>query len=178
MRIRPADPDSSGDGAGCAALYAPFVEHTGVSFETTPPNADEFARRIDRLSASHAFLVAEDEHGLAGFAYGAPHRLRDAYRWSTEVSVYIHARAQRQGVGRGLYGRLLPRLAERGMFTPLAGVALPNPASIALHESVGFRPVGVYHRIGFKLGRWFDVAWFELPLREGRPEADAQPPLL
>lgn len=167
MLIRPAEADPQTDGAGCAAIYAPFVEKTGVSFEQTAPDAGEFARRIERLSSAHAFLVAEDDAGVAGFAYGAPHRERAAYRWATEVSVYIHERARRQGVGRALYGQLLPLLARQGMCTALAGVGLPNPASIALHEACGFQPVGVYHRIGFKLDRWWDVAWFELALRPG-----------
>ncbi len=176
MLIRQAQPDANGDGAACAAIYAPFVEHTGVSFETIPPDGAEFARRIGRLTATHAFLVAEDERGVSGFAYGAPHRERAAYRWATEVSVYIDERAQRRGIGRALYGQLLPLLAERGMWTALAGVALPNPASVALHEACGFTPIGVYHQIGFKLGRWFDVGWWELALQNGDgPPDDLNP---
>lgn len=167
MLIRHAEPEPDGDGAGCAAVYAPFVEHSGVSFESQVPDRAEFARRIERLSASHAFLVAEDERGVSGFAYAAPHRERAAYRWSTEVSVYIGARAQRRGLGRALYGQLLPLLARQGMWTALAGVALPNPASVALHEACGFKLIGVYHEIGFKLGQWFDVSWWELPLQSG-----------
>lgn len=176
MLIRHAQPDANTDGAACAAIYAPFVEHTGISFETTPPDATEFARRIEDLAATHAFLVAEDVQGVAGFAYGAPHRERAAYRWATEVSVYIDKRAQRRGIGRALYGRLLPLLAERGLWTALAGVALPNPASVALHEACGFTPIGVYHQIGFKLGRWFDVGWWELALQNGDgPPDDLNP---
>ncbi|HWD84664.1 MAG TPA: GNAT family N-acetyltransferase [Solirubrobacteraceae bacterium] len=167
MLIRHAQPDANTDGAACAAIYAPFVQHTGVSFEDTPPDAAEFARRIERLAATHAFLVAEDERGVAGFAYGAPHRERAAYRWATEVSVYIDERAQRRGFGRALYGQLLPMLGRQGMWTALAGVALPNAASVALHEACGFEPIGVYHKIGFKLGRWFDVGWWELALQHG-----------
>ncbi|HET9720391.1 MAG TPA: GNAT family N-acetyltransferase [Solirubrobacteraceae bacterium] len=166
MVIRHADPDPAKDGAGCAAVYAPFVEHTTVSFEETAPGPEELARRIQRLSTSHAFLVAEDDGGVAGFAYGAPHRERPAYRWSTEVSLYIDPRFQRRGIGRALYGQLLPLLAQRGMRTALAGVTLPNPASVALHESCGFEPIGVYRRVGYKLGQWLDVGWWGLRLTE------------
>lgn len=162
MQIRPADPDH--DAAACAAIYAPFVEGSAVSFEETPPDETEFGRRIARLSATHAFLVAADEHGVTGFAYGGPHRERAAYRWSTEVSVYLHERARGRGLGRTLYDELFERLADRGFRLLLAGVTLPNPASVALHEACGFEPVGVFRRIGFKAGAWHDVGWWQLAL--------------
>lgn len=178
MLIRHAEPQPDGDGAGCAAVYAPFVELTSVSFESQVPDDAEFARRIERLSSTHAFLVAEDERGVSGFAYAAPHRERAAYRWSTEVSVYVDARAQRRGLGRALYGQLLPLLARQGMRTALAGVALPNPASVALHQACGFKPIGVYHEVGFKLGQWLDVGWWELPLQRGDgPPRELTPPV-
>lgn len=165
MPIRPADPER--DAAACAAIYAPFVDGSPVSFEASPPDASELARRIERLTSSHAFLVAEDEHDVTGFAYGGTHRTRAAYRWATEVSVYIHERARRRGLARGLYDELLPRLAERGYTTALAGIALPNPASVALHEACGFDLVGVYRQIGFKAGAWRDVGWWQKRLQPG-----------
>jgi phosphinothricin acetyltransferase len=98
---------------------------------------------------------------VAGFAYGGPHRTRAAYRWSVDVTVYVAEQARGHGVGRALYGALLPALAERGFHAAFAGIALPNPGSVALHEAVGFTPLGVYREVGFKLGRWHDVGWWQ-----------------
>ena len=106
-----------------------------------------------RIESTHAWLVAETDGVLAGFAYGGSHRARAAYRWATEVSVYVHPQHRRRGVGRALYGELLPLLARRGLQVALAGITLPNPGSVALHEAIGFQPVGVYRRIGWKAGR-------------------------
>jgi len=169
MQIRPADPTR--DAAAIAAIYAPFALHTAVTFDEAPPSPEQFAARIAELEATHAYLVAEDDRGVAGYAYGGPHRERPAYRWSTEVSVYIDERARRRGVGRALYGVLLPRLAERNFCQALAGVTLPNDASVALHEACGFTPVGIYRGIGWKAGAWRDVGWWQKRLRpdDGAP---------
>lgn len=163
VEIRPADPER--DAAACAAIYAPFVDGSSISFEEGAPDAPEFTRRIQRLSATHSFLVAEDERGVVGFAYGGPHRERPAYRWATEVSVYIDERGQRQGLGRALYAILLPLLAGRGYVTALAGITIPNAASVALHEALGFERVGVYRQIGYKAGAWRDVGWWQKSLQ-------------
>lgn len=165
MQIRPADPDR--DAEAIAAIYAPFALHTAVTFDETPPSSVDFAARIAQLLQTHAYLVAEDELGVAGYAYGGSHRERAAYRWTTEVSVYLHERARRQGLGRALYGRLLPALAARNYCLALAGITLPNDASVALHEACGFTPVGVYRGIGWKAGAWRDVAWYQKRLAPG-----------
>jgi phosphinothricin acetyltransferase len=158
MLIRPADPER--DAAACLAIYAPFVAGSAVSFEEVPPTEPEFTARIERLSGSHAFLVAEDDAGaVAGFAYGGPHRERAAYRWATEVSVYLDAAHRGQRLGTRLYAALSERLVSRGYRVALAGITLPNAASVALHESCGFTRVGAYERIGFKAGAWRDVLW-------------------
>jgi phosphinothricin acetyltransferase len=171
MQIRAADPTR--DAAPCAAIYAPFVTDSAASFEEVAPDAAEFARRIERLQATHAYLVATDEQGVAGFAYGGPHRERAAYRWTTEVSVYIHERARQQGIGQALYDQLLPKLAERNYCLALAGVTLPNEPSVRLHEKCGFSPVGVYRAIGWKAGAWRDVGWWQRSLRTTQgPPAD------
>jgi phosphinothricin acetyltransferase len=162
--IRDADP--ARDGAGCAAVYAPFVTDSATSFEEKAPGAEEFARRIERTSKTHPWLVAERDGGVVGFAYGCPHRERAAYRWAADVSVYVSPEHRRRGIGRDLYGSLLPLLVRQGLHVACAGITLPNEASVALHESFGFRPVGVYPRIGFKRGEWWDVGWWELELRE------------
>jgi len=175
MLIRAAD--HVRDASACAAIYAPFVADTAVSFESVPPTADEFAARIERMAATHAFLVAVDDDGtLAGFAYGCPHRERAAYRWAAEVSVYLGDGFRGRGVGTALYGELLPLLARRGYQIALAGVGLPNDASLALHRACGFEPVGTYRRIGWKAGRWHDVTWLALDLipATGAPPAEPQ----
>ncbi len=171
MLIRPADTLADDDAAACAAIYAPFVSDSAVSFELVAPDGPEMARRIE---STHAWLVAETDGVLAGFAYGGSHRARAAYRWATEVSVYVHPQHRRRGVGRALYGELLPLLARRGLQVALAGITLPNPGSVALHEAIGFQPVGVYRRIGWKEGGWHDVGWWQLELAPARE--DAPPP--
>ena len=177
MLIRHADP--ARDAAACAAIYAPFVNDTVISFEDQAPTMAEMAVRIERLTQTHAWLVAEDGGQILGYAYGCPHRERAAYRWATEVSVYIDPRHQRQGAGTALYKALFGQLAERGYRIALAGIALPNDASVALHESLGFVPLGIYRRIGFKFGAWWDVGWWQLELIGvgSGPPAEPGPPL-
>jgi phosphinothricin acetyltransferase len=172
MLVRRADPTR--DAAACAAIYAPYVRETAVSFETDPPDARQLAERIERFQATHQWLVAEDDARLAGFAYGCPHRERSAYRLAADVSVYVDPQSQRRGFGRALYGELLALLGRQGFYVACAGITLPNEASVALHEALGFTPVGVYRRIGFKLGSWWDVGWWQLALRDpvGRPPAE------
>jgi L-amino acid N-acyltransferase YncA len=160
--IRHAHPDR--DGPACAAIYAPFVTDSAVSFEDVPPDGGEFARRIATLSARFPWLVAEDAGEVAGYAYASPHRDRAAYRWAVEAAAYVDADHRGRGIGKQLYRALFDLLARQGFRTVCAGVTLPNPASIALHESVGFEPVGVYRRIGYKNGRWQDVGWWQLQL--------------
>lgn len=157
-RIRAALPS---DGEGCAAIYAPFVSGTIVSFETDPPDAGEMARRIAHHSATHAWLVAEIGRDLAGYAYASAHRDRAAYASSCDVAVYVDPGHARQGVGRRLYGALLPTMREQGMHAAFAGIALPNAASVGLHEAMGFTPVGIYREVGWKLGGWRDVGWWQ-----------------
>jgi len=157
MLLRPADPER--DAATCAAIYAPFVSDNWVSFELDPPDAEEMARRIAKYSEKHAWLVAELEGEIVGYAYGSPHRERAAYASSCDVAVYVDPAHARQGIGRQLYAVLLPLLAKRGYHAAFAGIALPNPASIGLHEAMGFTPVGTYREVGWKQGGWRDVSW-------------------
>jgi len=160
--IRDASPER--DAAACAAIYAPYVRDTAISFEVQAPGTAEMAVRIERLTKSHAWLVAQAQDEILGYAYACPHRERAAYRWTTEVSVYVDARHRRRGAGRQLYEVLLRVLAERDYRVALAVIALPNDASVAFHEAFGFRPVGVYRGLGFKLGEWWDVGWWQLDL--------------
>jgi L-amino acid N-acyltransferase YncA len=161
--VRLADP---ADGAACAAIYAPYVLETAITFELEPPSGEQMAARIERSLESHAWLVLERDGHVLGYAYGGRFAQRPAYRWACEVSVYVDREQRGRGLGRALYEVLLPRLAERGYRTALAGMTLPNDASDALHRSLGFEQVGVYRRIGFKLGAWHDVAWSQRALGE------------
>lgn len=174
MLIRHADPDR--DARACADIYAPFVSDSVVSFEAEPPSAEELGGRIARLSATHAWLVAEDDRAVVGFAYGCPHRERAAYRWATEVSVYVDARRHSRGVGRALYTALFDLLGRQGYRVACAGIALPNQASLALHRSLGFEPIGVYRGIGWKAGAWRDVSWWQLQLGPQDPAVEPHEP--
>ena len=134
---------------------------TWISFELDPPTPEEMAGRIDAYGQSHAWLVAENDGAVAGYAYGSPHRTRAAYASSCDVAVYVDPTHSRQGIGRALYGELLTLLAEKGYHAAFAGIALPNDASIGLHEAMGFTPVGIYREVGWKLGAWRDVGWWQ-----------------
>ena len=154
------------DAERCAAIYAPYVRETAISFESEPPAAEEMARRIAEAQRAHAWLVLETDGEVIGYAYGGPFMARAAYQWATTVSVYLEQGRRRTGGGRALYEALFDRLAARGHRSALAGIALPNDASIGLHTALGFEPVGTYRRVGWKLGRWHDVAWYQRALAE------------
>src|SRR3954468_14703931 len=158
MLVRPA---GNSDAAACAAIYAPYVTETAVSFEEDPPGADEMARRI---AAAHEWLVLEDGDRLVGYAYAGTFHARAAYRWACEVSVYLEPGLSRRGGGRALYAELLPRLKARGFRVAIAGMTLPNDGSVGLHRTLGFEPVGTYRRIGFKFGEWHDAPGTQLML--------------
>jgi L-amino acid N-acyltransferase YncA len=173
MVIRDADPGL--DAAACAAIYAPYVTDSIVSFEEVPPNAEQMAARV---RAAHAWVVAEVEGGVVGYAYGSAHRERAAYRWAADVAVYLDAGHHRRGLGRALYGELFERLRALGIWTLCAGITLPNDASSGLHRAMGFELVGTYRRIGWKADAWRDVEWLQLDLRTGEegPPGELTPP--
>jgi L-amino acid N-acyltransferase YncA len=164
MIVRNADPRS--DAAACAAVYRPYVSDSVASFEARPPTVEEVSGRI---SAAHAWVVAEREGVTLGYAYGSPHHERAAYRWAADVAVYIDADHHRSGVGRALYERLFEQLRAIGLWTLCAGITQPNDASNGLHRAMGFVPVGTFRRIGWKAGAWHDVQWWQLDLRPGEP---------
>ena len=169
-----------GDAEAVTAIYAPIVATTAISFETEPPTVPEMAQRIDKTLAHWPWLVCDRGGEVLGYAYASRHRERAAYQWSVDVSVYVHPRAHRSGVGRALYTSLVRLLALQGFYTAYAGITLPNPASVGLHEAVGFKPVGIYHNVGFKLGAWHDVGWWSLVLQQtvGRPASPVDLPAL
>jgi L-amino acid N-acyltransferase YncA len=167
--IRHADPGR--DAAACAEIYVPYVRDTVISLEERPPGEDELAGRIERISSRYPWLIAEDGGEVAGFAYAGEHRERAAYRWASDVTVYLSPAHQRRGIGRALYITLLGLLVRQGIYVACAGVTLPNEASVGLHESLGFTPVGVYRRVSWKFGAWHDVGWWQMQLREPGPGA-------
>ncbi|MDQ6936098.1 MAG: N-acetyltransferase family protein [Actinomycetota bacterium] len=159
---------SERDAGACAAIYGPYVTDTAVTFENDPPSPAEMAQRIADAMRTHAWVVLETERRIVGYAYGGPFKARPAYRWSCEVSVYLELGRRRTGAGRALYDALFTRLAERGFRTAVAGMTLPNEASVGLHRAMGFEPVGTYRRIGWKHGRWHDVAWAQRSIAAGQ----------
>lgn len=160
------------DASAFAEIYGPFVRDTYVTFEEEVPSTEEMAARIERVLSTHPWLTAEDDGKVLGFAYASPHRDRLGYRWAVDVAVYLAPEGQGRGLGRALYGALLPILREQGFAVAYAGIALPNEASVGLHEAMGFRRVALYRNVGFKAGAWHDVGWWGLDLlpRESPPK--------
>ncbi len=172
MTLRAATP---ADAAPIAAIYAPIVRDTFISFETTPPSAADMGARIAAGVAQLPWLVAEDAAGtVAGYVYASRHRERAAYRWSVDTTAYVRADCRGLGLGRRLYDALFDELRALGYFQAFAGIALPNAASVRLHEAVGFVQLGVYRQVGFKCGQWRDVGWWQKPLQ---PPAEPREPL-
>lgn len=156
--VRPALPE---DAEGILAIYGPYVRDSCISFEYEVPTLATMQERLQH----GMWLVARDENRVVGYAAATRHRERAAYQWSCDVAVYVHPEWHSRGVARSLYTDLFRRLKEQGYFNAFAGIALPNGPSICLHESFGFWPIGVYHSVGFKFGKWHDVAWWQKELQ-------------
>lgn len=174
VAVRVATPD---DAADVAAIYAPIVRDTVISFEYDEVTPRQMRQRIVMALERHPWLVAHADDTLVGYAYADSHRSRAAYAWSADVSVYLAPHARRQGVGRTLYTALLDLLRAQGYANAFAGVALPNPASVALHRSVGFTPIGVYRSVGWKFGAWHDVGWWQRGLAPRESGVALAPPI-
>lgn len=171
--VRDAEPEA--DAEACLAIYAPFIRDTSVSFEERVPTVEEFRDRIRATIARHPWLVLEVDGRVAGYAYASQHRSRAAYRWTAEVTVYLDPEHRGIGAGRRLYSELLERLHSAGFHLACAGITVPNEASEGLHRAMGFEPVGVYRRIGWKAGAWHDVSWWQLELAPPTATAPAEP---
>lgn len=175
MLVRPA---TAADAAACAGIYRPYVLDTVITFETEVPTVEAMAVRIVGARGTHEWLVLEVDGRVAGYAYAGQLNSRAAYRWSVETSVYLAQDRLRRGGGRMLYTELLARLARRGFRRAFAGIAQPNEASNALHAAFGFEPAGLYKRVGWKLGAWHDVAWWQLDLVGPDDEVDPPPEIV
>ena len=156
--IRPAAPN---DAADIAAIYNHYIERSVVTFEETPVDAAEMAARIDKAGSRYPWLVAEADKRVIGYAYGTEWKPRSAYRNTVETSVYLSPAHQGQGVGEELYSRLIEQLRADGFHCALGGIALPNDASVSLHEKLGFRKVGELEQVGFKFEQWVNVGYWQ-----------------
>jgi L-amino acid N-acyltransferase YncA len=172
IALRLADP---ADAAAMAAIYAPFVRDTAISFEWEPPTAEEMRERIERTLPRHPWLVLTEEDAVMGYAYATAYRGRAAYQWSAEISVYVEPRAQGRGIASRLCRALFALLSLQGYRVLYGVIALPNPASVRLHEKAGFEGIGVFPAAGYKHGAWHDVLWMRRALRP--LDDDPAPPL-
>jgi phosphinothricin acetyltransferase len=152
------------DAAALCAIYNHHVAHTIVTFEETLVGVEEMARRILEVTRRWPWLVWDDGASIAGYAYATEWKSRSAYRFSVESTVYVAEGSVRQGIGTRLYSRLIEQLRERDVHCVIGGISLPNAPSVALHESLGFEKVGVFEAVGFKLGRWVDVGYWQILL--------------
>jgi L-amino acid N-acyltransferase YncA len=175
LTLRHVDP--ARDAAACAAIYGPYVTDTAMSFEEFAPDAAQFEARITGTVRTHPWLVlADGDDRVAGFAYASAHRTRAAYRWACEVGIYVAPAAQGRGDGRRLYGALIELLRRQNLRIAIAGITLPNDASVALHRALGFERYGVQRGIGWKAGAWRDVSWWQLELVAPAPAGNGPPP--
>ena len=162
---------SEADAAAIASIYRHYVEGSWISFEDTPPDGAEMTRRIiGERPGFHPWFVAEEDGRLLGYAASSPFRARSAYRWTVETGIYLAPDAHGRGIGKALLSTLLGVLERQGYAAAIGAIALPNDASVALHEKLGFTYAGTYRGVGFKLGQWLDVGLWE---RELAPRAAA-----
>ncbi len=164
------------DAEGILAIYAPFISNTSLTFETEVPDIVSFKTRINSYLVNWPWLVCEIDGMIAGYAYAARYRERTAYQWGTEVSVYIHDHHHRQGIAKALYTPLIEILKKQRFRNAYAVINLPNEKSVAFHESLGFKYFATYENVGYKLGKWKNVGWWQLKLNEYT--TDPEPPVL
>ncbi|MCB9458595.1 MAG: N-acetyltransferase [Anaerolineaceae bacterium] len=172
-RIRMATP---ADAPQIQAIYEPIVRETIISFELEPPTIEDMVNRITATTSRYPWLVCEQDDKILGYVYAGAHRSRAAYQWSVDVSVYVHTEARRRGIGRALYTSLFGLLVVQGFYNAYAGIALPNPGSIRIHEAMGMVPVGIYKQVGYKFNAWHDVGWWQVAL-QSHTDTQPSPPL-
>jgi L-amino acid N-acyltransferase YncA len=154
------------DAAGILGIYAPYIQNTSFTFETEVPSIDEFAERIKSYLINWPWLVCEIDGKVAGYAYATKYRERTAYQWCVESSIYIHDDFQKAGIGKALYTALFDILTQQGFNTVYAVINLPNEKSVAFHERLGFHYFATYEKVGYKLGKWKNVGWWQLSINE------------
>jgi phosphinothricin acetyltransferase len=171
--IRLAQPD---DASEIQRLYAPVVRETAISFEVAVPSVGQMRTRLMTARTTYPWFVAYAGRKLIGYAYASQHRVRQAYRWSVDVGVYVDPTAHLRGVASALYRVLFDTLRSQHFTAAFAGIVLPNEASIALHQRFGFELVGTYRNVGYKAGAWRDVSWWQLDLENRRnPPPEPEP---
>ncbi len=168
---------TTADAEQIAAIYEHFVVNTPTSFELEPPSVEETSRRISDILEMYPWLVFEEDGVVAGYAYASQHRARYHYQWSVDVSVYVHEAYRRRGIGATIYSALLAMLPLQGYVAAFAGITLPNAGSVGLHETLGFERVGVYKNVGYKLGAWHSVGWWQRALTTATTEPRRPVPL-
>jgi len=154
------------DVVGMLAIYAPFILTSTTSFEMEVPSEKEFWGRVKKVLAKAPWLVCEINGEIAGYAYAGDHRKRFAYQWNRELSVYVADKYQKRGIASALYRCIIKIILQQGYVNILAGITLPNEKSVAFHEKLGFKSVGIYHNVGFKFDKWWHVGWWEMPLKD------------
>ena len=154
------------DAAAMLEIYGPYIENTSITFETEVPSVQSFAERVENYLQSYPWLVCEIDGRIAGYAYGSKYRERTAYQWSIECSVYVHENYWQNGVAKALYSVLLEILKQQGFMNVYAVINLPNEKSVAFHERLGFSHFADYKNVGYKLGQWKTVGWWQLQLNE------------
>lgn len=154
------------DAAAILQIYGPYITDTSYTFEIEIPTEESFAERINDYLHTYPWLVCEIDGVLAGYAYGSKHRERIAYQWSAECSVYVHDDFHREGVGTALYSALIEILKLQQFRNLYAVINLPNEKSVAFHEKMGFEYFATYKHVGYKLGKWKNVGWWQLQLNE------------
>lgn len=155
------------DAAAVAAIYNPYITDVLTSFERDPLTVEAMAARMAGIMARYPWLVYERDGELLGYAYATRWKERHAYRYCAETCIYLHREAPGQGIGSALYAELLPRLPDHGIQVAIGCIALPNDASVALHEKFGYRKVGHFPKVGFKFGQWIDVGYWQKVLSGG-----------
>ncbi|NQJ72753.1 N-acetyltransferase [Streptococcus suis] len=152
------------DAADLVAIYAPYVETTAITFETEVPMVADFVSRIEKTLVKFPYLVAVEDGKIIGYAYASTYYARAAYDWTVELSVYVSSEARGKGIGSLLYAALEEELTARGFKNFLACIALPNPASLALHKKRGYEQVAHFKNVGYKFGSWHDIVWLQKSL--------------
>src|SRR5215203_3339464 len=159
MNIRNVNPD---DAAQIAEIYNYYIKNTHQTFETESLSAEDMRERIIQFSADYPCVVAEEDGKIYGYAFATQFKMRQAYEFSAEVSIYVKADEKQKGIGSQIYEKLFEELRQTDIHALIAGISLPNDGSVRFQEKLGFEKVAHFKEVGYKLGRWVDVGYWEL----------------